>query len=76
VGNYLEPTPTSGHQEHVRAMMELYSHWYLRYRTADDIAGFASTIDAAHTVDLADETGQPLQSCNRPVIGCTAIRAA
>ena len=29
VGNYLKPTPTSGHQEHVRAMMELYSHWYL-----------------------------------------------
>jgi extracellular factor (EF) 3-hydroxypalmitic acid methyl ester biosynthesis protein len=76
VGNYLKPTPTSGHQAHVQAMMELYSHWYLRYRSADEIAGFAATIDADYTVDLIDETGQPLQSCARPVIGFIAIRAA
>jgi hypothetical protein len=76
VGNYLKPTPTSGHQEHVRAMMELYSHWYLRYRSADQIAGFASTIEGPHTVNLLDESGRPLQHSARAVIGFAAIQAA
>ena len=76
VGNYLKPTPTSGHQEHVRAMMELYSHWYLRYRSADQIAGFASTIHRPHTVNLLDENGRPLQHSDRAVIGFAAIHAA
>jgi SAM-dependent methyltransferase len=76
VGNYLKPTPTSGHQEHVRAMMELYSHCYLRYRSADQIAGFASTIHRPHTVNLLDESGRPLQSSPRAVIGFAAIQAA
>lgn len=76
VGNYLKPTPTSGHQEHVRAMMELYSHWYLRYRSADQIAGFASTIHGPQTVKLLDESGRPLQYSARAVIGFAAIQAA
>ena len=69
VGNYLKPTPASGHQEHVRAMMELYSHWCLRYRSADQIAGFASTIHGPHTVNLLDESGRPHQYSARAASG-------
>jgi SAM-dependent methyltransferase len=76
VGNYLTPTPTSGHQPHVRAMMELYSHWYLRYRSADEIAGLAATIDAPHTVNLTDENGRPLETSPGAVIGFAALQAA
>ena len=76
VGNYLKPTPASAHQAHVQAMMELYSEWYLLYRSIDEIAGFASTIDAHHTINLIDENGQPLESSPGAVVGFTAIQAA
>jgi hypothetical protein len=76
VGNYLTPTPTSAHQAHVRAMMELYSNWYLRYRTAHEIAGFTAKLDTAHHLRLLDDNGHPLQTSADAVIGFAAIQAA
>ena len=57
--------------------MELYAHWYLRYRSVDEIAGLASTIHAAHSVNLTDENGQTLNSdAGGAAIGFAAIQAA
>lgn len=75
VGNYLYPSPTSRHQPHHRAMMELYSKWKLHYRDMDEIRAFAAQISLPHTVELIDETGRILRSTADSVIGFAAVRA-
>jgi SAM-dependent methyltransferase len=76
VGNYLRPSPTSRHQPHHRAAMELYSRWHLRYRDIDEICGFTTAIKRPHTLELIDETGRPLRSADESVIGFADIRAS
>lgn len=76
VGNYLTPTPASANQAHVRAMLELYSSWYLNYRSPQEIAAFTTKLDTPHHLDLLDDTGHPLQSSADAVIGFAAIQAA
>jgi SAM-dependent methyltransferase len=73
VGNYLRPSPTSRHQPHHRAAMELYSKWHLRYRDIEEIHGFAAGIERPHTIELIDEAGRPLRSAEESVIGFAAI---
>jgi SAM-dependent methyltransferase len=76
VGNYLRPSPTSRHQPHHRAVMELYSKWHLRYRDMEEIRAFASGIDRPHTLELLDETGRRFRSADGSVIGFAAIAAS
>jgi hypothetical protein len=75
VGNYLSPSPTSRHQPHHRAIMELYCKWRLYYRDSGQILAFAAGIPGPHTVDLVDETGHRLHCAEESVIGFASIRA-
>lgn len=75
VGNFLQPSETSRHRPHHRAMMELYSKWHLKYRTIDEIGHFDRAIHHPHTVDVIDENGKPLYHDDASVVGFALIRA-
>lgn len=57
IGNYLVMGENNPHKEHHKNMMELYSEWFLIYRTPEEIMDFTSKMDKNKIarIELKDE---------------------